>query len=113
MGRGGQLLPSSPRSPVKGLGLVVNLADKTVTGFDVAVPIEHADAASISFEGKAPKICRQFNGDHFENGTISLSGELNRVTGVLIVTTSTKATWSKEADDDYYELVCKVTNRLF
>jgi hypothetical protein len=90
--------PGKPE-PTK-IALVVNIAEGTVSEFDVIAPIDIADDVSIIFKG--------------ENGLYTVNGSINRVNG---------ATWAhtvswKEKDKDIrssydWDLVCKVTNRLF
>ena len=86
------------------MGVVVNLAEKTVLGFGgVVARIGKADALYISFSGQGHLAL----GGHPTSVGISVMGDLDRVTGALSVTTMTKATTVS------YELLCKPTTRLF
>jgi hypothetical protein len=86
--------------PVANLGLAINLAEHTVSGFSygVVAHIDSADDVSISFSGAG--------------STSYLSGEIDRVTGA---TSAMNTVWlGKEIRiQDSYDLVCKVKNRLF
>jgi hypothetical protein len=99
--------------PVKKMGMVVNLAERTVTmsGVSVSAHIDSADAASISFN--ATEVPYSFSAGGLRGtGTMTVWGQLDRVTGAAFVsTTSTiiKDKWTTQT----YDLVCKVTNRLF
>jgi len=106
-----QLMGASTNTPepANKVGLVVNLADNTVTGFGVVACIDRTDAASISFSGEGPL---SLHGARF--GTISLTGEMDRVTGAVSVLTGTSSLRDNKVMSSYtYDLVCKVTNRLF
>jgi hypothetical protein len=85
---------------VANLGLVINLAERTVTGFssDFVAHIDRTDDVSISFSGAG--------------SSAHLSGEMDRVTGA---TSAMLTVWlGKEIlVQDLYDLECKVTNRLF
>jgi hypothetical protein len=101
--------PSASREPVTKVGLVVNLVDRTVTGLGAVARIDRADAASVSFTGQGPLVV-----GGSRTGTLSLSGELDRVTGALSAMASTVSAFdNKVVGTLNYELVCKVTNRLF
>jgi hypothetical protein len=103
-----RMVGDDKRNPVTGLGLVVNLVDQTVTGFGIVAHIEHADAARITFGGEGPALPRKVGGGHLTDGTISLSGELDRVTGALSVETSTAFAYNKTAPDvDFFNLVAR------
>jgi len=82
------------------IALVVNLAEGTVSGFDVSVPIVIADEISITFRG--------------ESVFYTVNGSINRVTGA---TSAHTVSWKKKDKDitsSYdWDLACKVTNRLF
>jgi hypothetical protein len=96
--------------PVKKMGMVVNLAERTVTisGVSVTTPIDRADAASISFN--ATEVPYSFSAGG--TGTMTVWGQLDRVTGAAYVSTTTTIIKDK-ASTQSYDLVCKVTNRLF
>jgi hypothetical protein len=99
--------------PVKKMGMVVNLAERTVTisGVSVTTPIDRADAASISFN--ATEVPYSFSAGGLRGtGTMTVWGQLDRVTGAAYVSTTTTIIKDK-ASTQSYDLVCKVTNRLF
>jgi hypothetical protein len=93
------------------VGLVINLAERTVLGFGIVAHIRRIDASSISFNGQGPSI----EGGMLL-GTITVSGELDRITGALsgemgfIYEPGTK--YEKKTENSY-EVICKATNRLF
>jgi hypothetical protein len=86
--------------------LVIDLSDGTVTGFGIVARIVRADGASISFSGKGPLFVRGMN-----VGTMSLTGEFDRVSAGLTVIATTLPSSEKIAAKSYkYELACKITN---
>jgi hypothetical protein len=90
--------------PVTKMGLVVNLAERTVSGFSVVARIDRADAVSISFSNQ---------NSPYLGGAYSVKGGIDRVTGAAWATTALEASDKKIIMNDTYNLVCKVTNRLF
>lgn len=98
------------REPVTKMGLVVNLAEHTVLFDGVLAHIDKIDAATISFNGE---------GDVSLPGTgtlgkVSVFGEIDRVTGAVSATTAnTSAMDNKVVGTENYDLVCRVTKRLF
>ena len=82
--------------PIKIGFMVVNLAEQTVSGFNIAARIEKIDAAHISFNTESK----------LSLGSISVVGELI-VSPAVMATTTTKTT------SDYYELACKAASRVF
>jgi hypothetical protein len=97
-------------------GLVVNLADRTVSGFGVVAQIERIDDTSIWFRGE----------EWEPIGTFFLTGKLDRISGALsarrelMVSTCPESGCEKgtkignEIEQRInFELVCKVANRLF
>jgi hypothetical protein len=84
--------------PIK-IGLVVNFTEGTLSGFDVITNIV-ADDVEISFLGKS----RDY----------TVAGNINRVTGAASSHTVRWDQADKEIKWSYdWDLVCKVTNRLF
>jgi len=82
--------------PINNVGLVVNLADRTVSFLGFVAQIESIDASNVSFHGDSTKPY-----------TVLVMGDIDRVTGAVsaaILTTGRT---------DSYDLLCKVTNRLF
>jgi hypothetical protein len=86
--------------PIANLGLVINLAEHTVTGlsYGYVAHIDSADDVSISFSGAG--------------GSALLFGDMARVTGAM---SALNKVWvgDKVRIEDSYDLVCKITNRLF
>ena len=77
----------------------------------VTTPIDRADAASISFN--ATEVPYSFSAGGLRGtGTMTVWGQLDRVTGAAYVSTTTTIIKDK-ASTQSYDLVCKVTNRLF
>jgi hypothetical protein len=73
------------QEPANNVRLVVDLTDATVTGFGIITRIDRADDASISFSGKGPLYVRGMT-----VGTISLTGEFDRVSsGLTVIATTT------------------------
>jgi hypothetical protein len=93
---------SGQTQPIK-IGLVLNLAEGTVSGFDFFVHIDSVDDISVSFSGET-----------FLGGDTTLMGNINRVTGATwahIVTWVQRDKVIKRSYD--WNLTCKVINRLF
>jgi hypothetical protein len=85
---------------VANLGIIIDLAKGTVTGFAVAAHIKKVDANFVSFEGKE----RQWH----------IIGDIDRITGATSVT----AIWSNSQVPDVhsflqFELLCKPTKPMF
>jgi hypothetical protein len=95
---------SPKREPLKinNLGVVVNLAEETVSFGGYVTRIDKVDAANISFNGTSDF---QFHGVGPKT-TLSIWGAIDRVTGAMSASTNTTAeTYS-------YELLCKPANRV-
>ena len=89
---------------VHNMGIVVDLTAGTVSGFGgVVVPIARVDAATVSFNGTAN--ASSFQG--LPRVQVSVWGDIDRVTGVVTATQSSKAL---SLD---YDLICKTARRLF
>jgi hypothetical protein len=91
------------QEPVKKFGLIVNLAAHTVSGFSVVARITSVDDATVEFNGAA------------ENplGASSVLGNIDRVTGKTWAWTIGTAKDGKIVTSRAFDLVCKVTGRLF
>ena len=89
--------------PVRNIGLVVNLAQNTVVGFVPTAHIDRIDQAQIDFSVQAGAPL----------GGSSILGSINRVTGAAYAFAALVTKDGKVKTMDKYELVCKVTNRLF
>lgn len=100
------LYPTAPPEPVKRMGLVVNFADQTVSGFmadRTIAHIDYSDDATVSFYGEST--------DGLQNS--SITGVIDRVTGITQVHTAVNSKDQKVLRADDWDLVCKVTNRAF
>lgn len=96
--------PTETKEPVKKVGLIVNLAAHTVSGFTPVARITKVDDSIVEFEGSAPTVL---------GGTSSVSGSVDRVTGKTTAWAITTAKDGKTIMSDTFDLDCKVTNRLF
>ncbi len=90
------------QEPANNIRFVVDLTDGTVTGFGIVSRIDIADDGSISFSGKGPLFVRGMT-----IGTMSLTGEFDRVSGGLTVIATTKLPSSEAAKNYNYQLACK------
>jgi hypothetical protein len=97
----GKVTAGSGRTEQVKIGMVVNLAEKTVAFGGHVVEISRVDAANVSFGG------------HFHSSwegietTISIDGNVDRVTGKL------QATQFSLDHSLWFDLGCNPTNRLF
>ena len=96
--------PTETKEPVTKIGLIVNLAAHTLLGFTPAARITKVDDGIVEFEGTAATPL---------GGTSSVSGSVDRVTGKTSAWTTSTAKDGKRITSDIFDLVCKVTNRLF
>jgi hypothetical protein len=88
---------------VKKVGLIVNFAQHIVLGFSVPGRISSASDAMVEFSGS--------NSDAL--GTSSVMGTIDRVTGAAQISTTLSAKDGKIIETRGWNLVCKVTQRLF
>jgi hypothetical protein len=92
--------------PVEKLGLVVNLGERTVSGFaGITARIAKVDAAHISFGSTVKRSLLNFRSE--SAASVTIIGDIDRVTGAVSATIMTTATASS------YDLICKPTSRLF
>jgi hypothetical protein len=105
-------------------GFVVNMTDRTVSGFGIVAHIESTDDTSISFNGEGPFIVESGPNRGKRLGTNSLTGTLDRITGALRVVIKFELTcpagisdcssWKGTTTSVFsYNMVCKAANRLF
>jgi hypothetical protein len=94
--------PEKP-DPVKNFGLFVTPAAHTVSGFSVVAHIDVIDDANVHFSGE----------QHDALGGSSIMGTIDRVTGAAWVNTFIRAQDGKLLETRKWDLLCKVTNRLF
>jgi hypothetical protein len=105
-------LDTDNKKAVSNTGILVNLADSTVSSkiFGVVAHISAADDSHIEFKGHGPDGL---------GGSFWVVGDINRVTGSANITTSDDNLpgggdpTSKLIAGEQYNLTCKVTNRLF
>jgi hypothetical protein len=91
------------KQSVQGMGLVVNFAEHTVSGFDVVAHIDRTDDASVSFSGESSAPL---------GGSSVVRGDIDRVTGAAWAKTTLVKDQRIIASHNW-DLVCKVTNRVF
>jgi len=88
--------------PIKNMGVVADLAEKTVSFSSYVIHIENVTAANISFSGETTT---QFGGD--AGIKITVVGDIDRVTGAMTATTESPI-WT-----DSYDLLCKPARPSF
>jgi len=91
--------------PVEKIGLVVNLGERTVSGFATVARIAKVDAAHISFGNTVKRSLLNFRSE--PAASVTIIGDIDRVTRAVSATIITTATASS------YDLICKPTSRLF
>ncbi len=90
--------------PVRKMGLVVNLAQHTLVGFVPLARITRLDDVNVDFSGETGAAL---------GGSSSVTGGIDRVTGATWINTFLTAKDGKIVSSQAYDLVCKVTSRLF
>jgi hypothetical protein len=90
--------------PITNLGIIVNLADRTVTLMDYVTPITGITATIVSFSGRQGPVVSGIKLKPF-----TISGSIDRVTGYTTVE------WWHEnvGDNSSWELTCRPATRLF
>ena len=91
------------QEPLHNIGLVVNLADKTVSFAGYVAPFKTVDAANIYFSGSSQSPYGL---------TATVDGNIDRVTGAVTATISTRAGSANPAMSQW-DMLCKPTSRLF
>ena len=102
--------------PVKKMGVVANLNERTVSFMGWVAPINLLDAASIQFGGGEIGPGAQIAAK--AGYTQRIDGILDRVTGHMEADTMTYETkklsdLSSSITKDHYDVLCKATNRVF
>jgi hypothetical protein len=96
--------------PMEKMGVVVNLKEQTVSFLGYVARITDVDPANINFGG--PQI-----GGPKHGYSISIAGNVDRVTGHMDAATTTsdptKRPYDPNAVTFHYDVLCKVTNRVF
>jgi hypothetical protein len=91
--------------PIKDLGIIVNLADHTVTFSEYVVPITSITATEVSFSGKQTT---RVVVPGVKPKPFTVSGTIDRVTGYASIN------WSyRFGNNNDWELTCRPTKRLF
>lgn len=91
--------------PVQNVGVVVNLADKTVSFAGFSAPFNRVDSANIYFHGTS-------RNQHGVDQTVD--GNLDRVTGAIEASvTFTSQAKSNYTSISYWSMVCRPATRLF
>jgi hypothetical protein len=90
--------------PITNVGIIVNLADRTVTIMDYVTPIVGITETSVSFRGQQVPVV-----SGVKLKPVTIDGSIDRVTG------STKIDWYHEnvGDNSSWELTCRPATRLF
>jgi hypothetical protein len=90
--------------PIKDLGIIVNLANRTVTIMDYVMPLTGITATIVSFNGQTPPVVSGVKLKPF-----TINGSIDRVTG------HTTIDWWHEnvGDNSSWELTCRPATRLF
>jgi hypothetical protein len=99
----GEVTNGADQEPVKKVGSILNLAQRTVSGFPVVAHIDTMDDALVGFSGNQSDSL----------GSSSIMGTIDRVTGAAQIWTLLTAKDGKIIGSQAWDLVCKVTNRLF
>ena len=96
----------SAPDPIK-MGVVVNFEERTVSFLDYVVPLGKVDAAEVEFGG-------QQIGDT-AGIDMAAGGDIDRVTGHMTARASTRMTDQPTETTRVvvFDVLCKVTNRLF
>ena len=91
---------------IQKMGVIVNFADRTVSGFaGIVARIAKFDAAHVPFGSTSKKSLLGFRAK--PEGSVTVIGEIDRVTGVVSATAMTPETTYS------YDLICKPATRLF
>jgi hypothetical protein len=105
----GEAKPAGPQ-PVQNMAVVVNLDERTVSFMGYVTHINDVDTANISFGSK------QIGGLDLDY-SIAIRGDLDRATGHMDATTTTFDSTKQPYDPNTvvirYEVLCKVTTRVF
>jgi hypothetical protein len=90
--------------PITSLGIIVNVADRTVTVMNYVTPITGITATLVSFSGRQGPIVQGVKLKPF-----TIDGSIDRVTGYTTIDL-----WHENVgDNSSWELACQPTTRLF
>jgi hypothetical protein len=91
--------------PITNLGIIVNVADRTVTFMDYVTPVTRISATLVSFSGRqTPPAAFGLKGKPF-----TIDGSIDRVTGHAEI-----GWWHEDAgNNSSWELSCRPATRLF
>jgi hypothetical protein len=90
--------------PITNMGIIVNVADRTVTFTDYITPVTGISATLVSFSGRQTPVYAGIKGKPF-----IIDGSIDRVTG------HTEVSWWYEdvGNNTFWELTCRPATRLF
>jgi len=90
--------------PITNMGIIVNVADRSVTFMDFVTPLTGISATLVSFNGRQTPVALGVKGKPF-----TIDGSIDRVTGHAEV-----AWWYEDVGNNtYWELTCRPATRLF
>ncbi|WP_314948853.1 hypothetical protein [Bradyrhizobium cosmicum] len=89
---------------VTNLGIIVDIAGRTVTVMDYVTPIRGITATNVSFSGQQSGVISGVSLKPF-----TISGSIDRVTGHTTIDWS----YSNVGDNSAWELTCRPATRLF
>jgi hypothetical protein len=98
----GTLISEEKPEQLHNVGLVVNLAERTVSFGGFVAPFNKVDAANIYFHGESQQ----------QGISVTVDGNIDRVTGAVEASTISTA-GSKSLTTFYWNILCKPTTRLF
>jgi hypothetical protein len=90
--------------PIAGLGVIVNLSERTVSFQGFTVPIVKADNTTVNFSGEQTL---NYRGEKLP--PISIHGTIDRVTGAV----SIMFLQEHPQDNTTWDVQCRTTTRLF
>jgi hypothetical protein len=90
--------------PITNMGIIVNLADRTVTFTDYVTPVTGITATLVSFSGRQTPVALGVKGKPF-----TIDGSIDRVTGHAEI-----GWWYENVGNNaFWELTCRSATRLF
>jgi hypothetical protein len=87
--------------PITNLGVIVNLANRTVTLMGYVLPITTVNSTQVGFNGEQNRGMKGLS--------YSVSGVIDRVTGQ----TEVDFMYERIGNNSHYELTCRPANRMF
>jgi hypothetical protein len=90
--------------PITNVGIIVNVADRTVAFLDYITPVTGISATLVSFSGRQTPVAFGVKGKPF-----TINGSIDRVTGQAEI-----GWWYEDSgNDSIWELSCRPATRLF